>query len=274
MFCLISLLVIWGLSSFLFSLIGSNPWLWILWVFLGLLATILLFFGWLYGMALPFVRYGKDGKAKLWLIMRIVNFVNLMCGAILVVEGKENLVAENRVLLVSNHKSQLDVVLLYAAAKKLGTAAGKSSLWKVKPLLPLINAFEVLKIDRNNDRETAKSIIQGIKLLKKDKPIIIFPEGGIKTREVEQMVSLKAGAYKLATKSDAIIQPAAIIGSSKLAKRKPWQWFKIIVRFLPAIRPEDYAGMTTHEIGYKVIEMVNKEFPNEKKYQIDESNEL
>ena len=91
---------------------------------------------------------------------------------------------------------------------------------------------------------------------------------------IEQMVSLKAGAYKLATKSEAIIQPAAIIGSSKLAKRKPWQWFKIIVRFLPAIYPADYAGLTTHEIGYKVIDMVNKEFPHEKKFQIEESNEL
>lgn len=274
MFCLISLFFLWGLSSFLLSLINSNPWLWFLWIFLGLIITILLFFGWLYGLALPYVRYGKESKLKLWLVMRIVCFVNIMCGAILVVEGKENLVKENRVLLVSNHKSQLDVVLLYAAAHKLATAAGKSTLWKVKPLMPLIKAFDVLKIDRNNDRETAKSIIYGIKLLKADKPIIIFPEGGIKTREVEQMVSLKAGAYKLATKSEAIIQPAAIIGSSKLAKRKPWQWFKIIVRFLPAIYPADYAGLTTHEIGYKVIDMVNKEFPHEKKFQIEESNEL
>ena len=80
--------------------------------------------------------------------------------------------------------------------------------------------------------------------------------------------------YKSRTKSEAIIQPAAIIGSSKLAKRKPWQWFKIIVRFLPAIYPADYAGLTTHEIGYKVIDMVNKEFPHEKKFQIEESNEL
>jgi 1-acyl-sn-glycerol-3-phosphate acyltransferase len=168
----------------------------------------------------------------------------------------------------------MDPFFIYLAAKRPMTAAGKADLWAIKPLLPLIYAMRAVKIDRSNDRETAKSILNGIKFMKEDNSIIIFPEGGIKTREVEQMVSLKAGAYKLATKSEAIIQPAAIIGSSKLAKRKPWQWFKIIVRFLPAIYPADYAGLTTHEIGYKVIDMVNKEFPHEEKFQIEESNEL
>ena len=274
MICLICLFIIWGGSSFLFSLINANPWFWFLWPVLGLITTAILFVGWLYGIALPYIGKTKDTKFKLALILSVVNMVNILCGINLKVEGKENLVKENRALFVSNHKSQADATIMYAAIGKLSTLAGKSTLWKVKPLLPLIKTFQILKIDRENDRETAKSIIQGIKLLKNDKPVIIFPEGGIKTREVEQMVSLKAGAYKLATKSEAIIQPIAILGSSKLHKRKPWQVIKVTARILPAIYPADYANLTTHEIGYKVIDMVNSQFPNEEKFNIDESNDL
>ena len=63
----------------------------------------------------------------------------------------------------------------------------------------------MLKINRSSDRDAAKSIVEGIKFMKEGNGIILFPEGGIKTREVEQMVSIKPGAYKLATKSEAII---------------------------------------------------------------------
>ena len=134
-----------------------------------------------------------------------------------------------------------------------------------------MNAFQIIKINRDNDREAAKSIVEGIKYMKNDNSVIIFPEGGIKTREVEQMVSIKPGAYKLATKSDAVIQPIAIIGNSKICKRKWYQpRVRVIVRFLQPINPEDYKDLNTHEIAYKVVEAVNANFPNEERYVINE----
>ena len=273
MCCLTILVLLWGLISFLFSLISNNPWLWFLWVFLGLLSTIILFVLWLYLIAIPVIkRLPSNSKITAFYIRHVVKMINLLSGVSVVVENKENLTDAKRVLYVSNHKSQMDPLFIYLAAKRPMTAAGKSDLWRVKPLLPLIYAMRAVKIDRSNDRETAKSILNGIKFMKEDNSIIIFPEGGIKTREVEQMVSIKAGAYKLATKSDAVIQPIALINSSKIATKKWYQRVKVIVRFLPPVTPEDYKDLNTHEIAYKVLNMVNENFPDEEKYSVEEEN--
>lgn len=271
MCCLTILLLIWAAISYLYSLISTNPWFWFLWIFLGLISTIILFVAWIYLIVLPIIK-ALPGNSKItaFYIRHIAKMVVLICGISIKVENIENLTDAKRVLYVSNHKSQMDPFFIYLAAKRPMTAAGKADLWAIKPLLPVIYAMRAVKIDRSNDRETAKSILNGIKFMKEDNSVIIFPEGGIKTREVEQMVSIKPGAYKLATKSDAVIQPIALINSSKIATKKWYQRIKVTVRFLPPINPSDYQTLNTHEIAYKVVDLVNKNFAHEQKYGVSE----
>lgn len=200
-----------------------------------------------------------------------MKLIPILCGVRLVVEGKENLTPNHKTLYVANHKSLIDPFLIYIATGRSLTAAAKSDLWKYKILLPLIDAFHVIKINRDNDREAVKSILEGIKYIKGGNGMIIFPEGGIKTRDVDQMVAIKAGAYKLAVKAEADIQPIALIGNKDISKRKFYQPFKkVILRYLPAIHPEDYKDLNTHEIAHKVLNMVNENYPNEAKYVIEE----
>lgn len=275
MACLIVLTLLWAAFSLLFSLISSNPWLWFLWVPLGLIATIILFALWLYLIVLPIIKkMNPNNKLKIFYTIHILKFVNFICGVRVIVEGRENLTNETKVLYVANHKSNIDPCIMYEAMKVKGpTAASKSELWKISPLLPFLDAFKILKINRGSDREAAKSILDGIKYMKDGNGIILFPEGGIKTRDVEHMVSIKPGAYKLALKSEAVIQPMVIIGSSKISKRKFYHPFvKVIVRFLPPLEYSDYKDLNTHEIAYKVLNMVNEHFPNEEKHQIEEEN--
>lgn len=275
MMCLVILALIWALSSYLYSLIATNPWLWFLWVVLGLLTTVILFVGWLYLIALPTIkRMNPNNKLKIFYTIHILKMVNFISGAKVKVEGIENLTKETKVLYVANHKSMVDPCLIYEALKTKGpTAASKSELWNIKPLIPFLDAFRVIKINRGSDREAAKSIVEGIKYIKDGNGVIIFPEGGIKTREVEQMVAIKPGAYKLAVKSEAVIQPMAIIGSSKISKRKFFSPFvNVTIRILPPLTYDDYKDLNTHEIAYKVLNVVNENFPNEEKYSVEEEN--
>lgn len=275
MMCILILALIWALSSYLYSLIATNPWLWFLWVVLGLLTTVILFAGFLYLIALPTIkRMNPNNKLKIFYTVHIIKMVNFISGAKVKVEGIENLTKETKVLYVANHKSMVDPCLIYQALKTKGpTAASKSELWNIKPLIPFLDAFRIIKINRGSDREAAKSIVEGIKYIKDGNGVIIFPEGGIKTREVEQMVAIKPGAYKLAVKSEAVIQPMAIIGSSKIAKRKFFSPFvNVTVRILPPLTYDDYKDLNTHEIAYKVLNIVNENFPYEEKYSVEEEN--
>ena len=274
MFCMLILTMIWAGISFLYSLISPNLWLLFLWIPLGLVTTVGLFIFWIFCVVCPiFKRMNPDSKLKGKYSCHIMKLIPLLCGVKLVVEGKENLTPNHKTLYVANHKSLIDPFLIYIATGRSLTAAAKSDLWKHKILLPLIDAFHILKINRESDREAAKSILEGIKYIKGGNGMILFPEGGIKTREVDQMVSIKPGAYKLAVKSEADIQPIAIIGNKDISKRKFYQPFKkVIVRFLPVIKPEEYKDLNTHEIAYKVLNVVNENYPNEVKYVIEEEN--
>jgi 1-acyl-sn-glycerol-3-phosphate acyltransferase len=275
MMCLIILTLLWGLISCLYSLISANPWLWFAWVPLGLITTLMLFAGWLYLICLPVIsKINPNNRIKIFYTVHVLKMVNFLFGVRIKVEGLENLTKEHKVLYVANHKSNLDPFFMFEAMNVKGPAAAcKSDLWNIAPFVPFLNAFHMLKINRSSDRDAAKSIVEGIKFMKEGNGIILFPEGGIKTREVEQMVSIKPGAYKLATKSDAIIQPMAILGASKVDSRKFFDPFvKVTVRFLPYITPEDYKDLNTHELAYKVLHMVNDNFPNEEKIQIEEEN--
>lgn len=275
MMCLLLHIILWALISFLYSLLSTNPWLWFLWVPLGLITTIILFVLWLYLIALPIIkRMNPNNKLKIFYTNHIIKMVNLVCGVKVKVEGLENLTKETKVLYVSNHKSMIDPCIIYEALKTKGpTAAAKSDLWDIKPIIPFLDAFRVIKINRSSDREAAKSIVEGIKYMKDGNGVILFPEGGIKTRELEQMVAVKPGAYKLASKSEAVIQPLVLIGNSKVSNHKFLQpRVTVTVKILPALNYDDYKDLNTHEIAYKVLELVNEHFPNEEKVQIEEEN--
>lgn len=275
MMCLLLLTLLWALCSYLFSLISTNPWFWFLWVPLGLISTAILFAAWLYLIALPIIkRMNPNSKLKIFYTIHIIKMVNLLCGVKVKVEGYENLTKETKVLYVSNHKSMLDPCIMYQAMKCKGpTAASKSDLWDIKPIIPFLDAFRILKINRGSDRETAKSIVEGIKYIKEGNGMILYPEGGIKTREVEHMVAIKAGAYKLAIKSEAVIQPMVLIGASKISEHKFYQKpVEVTVRILPPLTYDDYKDLNTHEIAYKVLHLVNEHFPNEEKHPIEEEN--
>lgn len=275
MMCLLILVLIWALVSYLYTFISSNPWMLFLWIPLGLITTAILFALWLYLIALPIIkRLNPNSKLKIFYTVHIIKMVNLICGVRVKVEGLENLTKEDKVLYVANHKSMIDPCVIYEALKTKGpTAASKSDLWDIKPVIPFLDAFRVIKINRSSDRETAKSIVEGIKYMKEGNGIILFPEGGIKTRDLEQMVSTKPGAYKLATKSEAVIQPLAIIGGSKVSQHKFLQpLITVTVRVLPAIPFEEYKTLNTHEIAYHIVDIINANFPDEEKVQIEEEN--
>lgn len=275
MMCLLIILLIFALISFLYSMISTNPWMWFLWIPLALITTIVLLVIWFYLIVLPIIKkLNPNNKVKVFYTNHVVKMVNLICGIKVKVEGLENLTNESKVLYVANHKSMIDPFIIFEGLKTRGaTAAAKSDLWDIKPLIPFLDAFKVIKINRSSDREAAKSIVDGIKYIKEGNGVILFPEGGIRTREVEQMVAIKPGAYKLALKSEAVIQPIVIIGNSLISKRKFLQPLTVVtLKILPPIEYNDYKDLNTIEIAYKVVELINAHFPNEKRVNIEEEN--
>ena len=163
----------------------------------------------------------------------------------------------------------MDPLLVYYGVHVRPMAAvGKKSLFQNHFMHILKKCFTSVSLDRENDREAAKAMIEAIKEVKNGTNFIIFPEGGIKSRDVEEMVSLRAGAYKLAQKPGATIVPVAIIGSSMISKVK-WYKKKIIkLKILKPITKDEYNNLNTTEIGTLVENMINNEVRSEQGIKI------
>jgi len=236
--------------------------LWIpLGIILGILTTILI----LYLYLLLIGQHTKNNLPLKHLFLSSASHLAIMfCHIKLKVEGKENIPNETFVIY-ANHKSDLDPLLVYYGVHKRPMAAvGKKSLFQNHFMHILRKTFTSISLDRDNDREGARVMIEAIKQVKDGINFIIFPEGGIKTRETEEMNDLRPGAYKLAQKPNATILPIAIIGSSMISKVKFYKKKIIKLKILKPITSDDYKALNTTEIGTLVENMINEEIRNNK----------
>lgn len=257
-FILCTLILGAGYTCLLEFTTSLSPWFLFAWVpaglILGLITTALLILCYLalIGQHTSNNHYFKHMilRSAVWLALTFYRVK-------IEVVGMENL-PKNTFVIYANHKSNMDPLILYRALNiRPITAVGKKSLFNNFVMKLIGKTFKAVVLDRDNDREAAKTMVGAIKQVKEGLNTIIFPEGGIKSRDVEEMVALRAGAYKLAQKPGADIWPVSIVGSSFISKEKRTKKKVVKIVFHKPFTKEDYAGMNTTEIGHMVEEVIN-----------------
>lgn len=160
------------------------------------------------------------------------------------VTGKEHYAkAGERVLIVANHTSYLDPLLLWAFLPDDVTFAINTHIaerWWVKPALLFVRVFTM---DPTNPMST-KALTR---YLQGDRKAVIFPEGRITVTGA--LMKIYDGAGLIASKSDAVILPIRIDGAqytpfSHLQGVVRLRWFpRISLNFLP---PRKITSPTHH----------------------------
>jgi 1-acyl-sn-glycerol-3-phosphate acyltransferase len=151
----------------------------------------------------------------------VVRYAGLILFALLGLnrEGLENLPGSGPVIVVANHISNWDPLILGFALPRPLCYMAKAELFNIpvlKSLLPLVYAFPIKRgaVDR-------QAIRTALELVKAGKILGIFPEGrrALKGAPIE----VKPGAALIALKAGCPILPAACIGTSGIL---PCGWFK------------------------------------------------
>lgn len=160
------------------------------------------------------------------------------------ITGREHYAAAGeRVLIVANHTSYLDPLLLWAFLPDDVTFAINSRIaerWWVKPALRFVRVFPM---DPANPMST-KALTR---YLQHDRKAVIFPEGRITVTGA--LMKIYDGAGLIAEKSDAVILPVRVDGAqytpfSRLQGVVRQRWFpKISLNFLP---PRKITPARTH----------------------------
>ncbi|HHX60233.1 MAG TPA: 1-acyl-sn-glycerol-3-phosphate acyltransferase [Epulopiscium sp.] len=140
-----------------------------------------------------------------------------MSGAKVTVYGEENIPKDIPVVFMSNHQGNFDIPLLMVHINRFKGFVAKTELKKVPLLRDWMEQINCVFMDRNDLRQSVKTIIEAIKIIQAGHSLVIFPEG---TRSKGgPMGEFKAGSFKLATKPKVPIVPITINGSYKLLEK-------------------------------------------------------
>jgi 1-acyl-sn-glycerol-3-phosphate acyltransferase len=143
------------------------------------------------------------------------------------VEGLETLPESGPLLVVGNHDSHWDPVMVGVAAvrQRQIRALAKSDLWKVRGLSPILDGMGQIPIERGAGDKEALS--RAIETLRAGACIGVFPEG---TRSRGKVLRARSGVGRLALEvPEAHVTLVAIEGTSDLTgfPRRP----RISIRF-------------------------------------------
>ena len=91
------------------------------------------------------------------------------------VVGKKNLI-KGKALMICNHRSLLDPIIMACAIPSIRLSfMGKKELFKNKFVGWFLKSLGVFPVDR--EKADLASIKHTLYLLKKEKPVVVFPEG-------------------------------------------------------------------------------------------------
>jgi 1-acyl-sn-glycerol-3-phosphate acyltransferase len=123
--------------------------------------------------------------------------------------GRENIPTTGGVLVLSNHQSQFDPVLVGLCSQRRMNFLARQSLFRFAPFRWLIQSLDAIPIDR--DGTGLGGLKETLKRLKRGEIVLIFPEG---TRTSDgEVAALKPGFVALARRAAVPLLPVAVDGA-------------------------------------------------------------
>lgn len=166
------------------------------------------------------------------------------------VQGEELLPGEGRFVLVCNHLSKFDpIVTEYKLRKYNLSFISKPSNLKIKGIGKLAYGAGFLPINRENDREALKTILQAVDYLKRGLcSMVIYPEG---TRsKTGELGPFHAGSFKIPQRAKVPLVIAAIRNTDQVGRNFPLRSTQVTLAILDVLSPEQVkAWSSTQELA-------------------------
>ncbi len=157
------------------------------------------------------------------------------------VAGAENLPRDRSAVYFSNHQSNIDPPLLFAALHPRMHILYKQEMDRIPILTRAFRMGGFIPIDRRNKEAAMRSIEAGARSIRNGSSFLIFPEG---TRSrTEDLLPFKKGGFIMAILAQAPAVPVAIQGGRSAMRKGSW----IIRPVTVSIRvgsPVETAGLT------------------------------
>lgn len=158
------------------------------------------------------------------------------------IEGRERLPWRGAAVLVSNHASLADILVLFGLYRPFKWVS-KASVFKAPFLGWNMRLNRYVSLVRGNAESIACMMKECEAWLSRGVPMLLFPEG---TRSPDgEVKAFKDGAFKLAVATGCPIIPIAVAGTGDVLPKHGWVLRKPAncrVRVLEPVHPQDFGG--------------------------------
>ena len=177
-------------------------------------------------------------------------------------KGLENIDNKKTYVIIANHQSLADIVVLYQIKQQFKWVA-KASLFKVPFIGWCLGLIKHIRLTRGDFASIKQIYQEASQWLRKDMSVLFFPEG---TRSLnEQMGQFQNGAFKLAIKEKKPILPICIKGTQEAIPKGSWIFsggVAAMVTVLPVVEtegfnPGDFAKLRD-EVSSKIQLVLNE----------------
>lgn len=173
------------------------------------------------------------------------------------VDGLQNIEKGKSYLIVCNHQSMLDILVLAARLPLLFKFLAKKELFSIPFVGWHMSLAKYIAVDRESVGSRHKALLDLSSWLKKGASVLFFPEG---TRSPDgQIRAFKPAAFKAARDAGVDILPVVIDGTGD-ALPKHSLWLKKHARFqlsiLPSVSMKDVSNEKIETIQEQIRQMM------------------
>jgi 1-acyl-sn-glycerol-3-phosphate acyltransferase len=241
------------ITLLLIFLINETRWYMILLTLLlsliGVIVFIVLRF---YILGKYYLRQVEKGKAvdkeKIYqTVHRIIKTANVFLRTEITVTGYENVDFSRNYLITPNHQSNQDILVIIEAMKQHILFVSKFSMSQViliKDWMKLLGCLYLKKDDMRSQMIVMKEVVNQ---LNEGNNVVLFPEG--RRSFGPEMNEFKAGAFKMALRTDADILPVTVNHVHKLRHHLPFKKTQMSLHFHSPISNEMVKDLSTNEIS-------------------------
>lgn len=198
-------------------------------------------------ISLIFLKLTGNSKYAQYILARVFYFQFSKLLGVKVTIKNEHYLYQKPAIVISNHQTAADILVLGKVFKPGYTVTAKKAL-KYVPILGLFMLGSgTFFLDRSKGEKARETLNKALISLKKnDRALFIFPEGTRSGTTKLDLLPFKKGAFHLAKQAKIPIIPVAVSNYSNIfnAKSKTFNSGEIIVEVLP---PQSTANLETNE---------------------------
>ena len=185
------------------------------------------------------------GRRLLWIVVRALFRITFLLAFRLRVFGQLNVPRRGGVLIVSNHQSYLDPILLSLGFERPVSFMARRTLFRNPAFGRLITALNAFPVTRGGLDIAA--VREAVERLQNGECLVVFPEG---TRSSDGRIApLRPGILAIAERANVPLVPAVIQGAFEAWPRGSTPAIgEVSVLYGPAIQPEEHSRLSRAEL--------------------------